>query len=1192
MADKSVVQLEIQSLLDGKGFDETKKQLKTIGVDIKKTGEDGEFSLSKIDSSAKKTGGSFIELAAKAAVAWKSMSSLIKASIAQSKADAQLAQAIRNNTDARQRDGKSVSQLAKEYREFAAAQQEATGIGDEVTQQLQTLLVSFGTAPKLVNRVTAAFQDMAAATGQDASMMARAWGRLQEAPEEALGALSRVGIKIRKEQLAGMDIEKQRIFVLEQLEQKFKGQAKVMADATGGVMKLEAAFGDFMEVLGNVVLTVLGPLIDGLAKMITAFNSASPPLQALILLAGGLTFAFISLRTAGITSFAALSTAVKGFIASMGPVGWIVSAIGAVAVALGSMETEAEKAAKRIEKLKRAVEEADSKISTMGKDIGNASELEAFVARISKMEEGTQEYKNALQELMKLDPLMAASLKNTNANFKQVQASLADVTRQYRQASADRARTIVNDLAQNYNEAAALLRDNPLDEQLQIQVASMSRQLGRALGSYMRIAYGASASRWRINEAQQLIDPEAQARNRQNWRAGDFQRLMQNAAARRRGEALPNPELAGREREAAPAEMQQSVRDLLQNINAQFRPGIVNSINQGIIEATRVTDLPPIQIPVETTGGGSQAIQEAVDVWQMRINLMDDEFEKRRQQTYKDYLAETANIERLAIDEKDKAALLDAVNKKYLTDRQKIESDYEDKLREERVRAYNEALSMMQNGLSIGTSIIKKDWKSAIGETLSMIPGVGQTLSGVFGTAVDFFGELFGSRSKTEAEKLGDWLEAAVQKFDQSFTRSETYSKLFGDLDLETINAEIASTTESLNKNLEKLGLGVDTSRKEFKDFYDLIKNDDFNFGGFLGHLKTITNQYGLENYYTQAGGGETGDPYDPKSEEEIAAFNAEQIRKREEETRRYVLEYFKQVYGDNAETMMRYLGVIDEAGNLKSNKIINDIMGRFSDNRQALLDIAEQTATWYKQLEDSQIKKGLAKTNDELDRINKKFEIGEITQEEMVKRSSEQIDNALEYLRALEPTQEVLDAIDDLLLQQINLQKQLNDESAKGLDIEDEKLRNLLAQREELERNIAAGYVREGTSDTVSQQAAILRQIIARAKEIGLSRDDYFQYEEALANLMSGFAGSSYTGKTGFGYTPGVEDFVGNMPIGSREFQTSMNTARASRSSTSNITTNTQNVTINGQAMVPNQEFVDGLRVLTKRVYGKDIIK
>jgi len=247
-------------------------------------------------------------------------------------------------------------------------------------------------------------------------------------------------------------------------------------------------------------------------------------------------------------------------------------------------------------------------------------------------------------------------------------------------------------------------------------------------------------------------------------------------------------------------------------------------------------------------------------------------------------------------------------------------------------------------------------------------------------------------------------------------------------------------------------------------------------------------------------------------------------------------------------------------------------------------------------QIEDAQLKRGLAKTKDELDRINKKYEIGEYTQEEMVKRSSEQIDNALEYLRTLEPTQEVLDAIDDLLLQQINLQKQLNEESAEGLDIEDEKLRKLLQQREELERDIAAGYVREGTAATVTQQAAILRQIIARAKELGLSRDDYFQYEEALANLMESFGGASYTGATGFGYTPTVGDLtgwdIGNTPIGSREYQASVNAARASRVSTSSTNTTNQTITINGQAMVPNQEFVDGLRTLTRRVYGKDIIK
>ncbi len=1187
MADKSVVQLEIQSLLDGKGFDETKKQLKNIGVDIKKTGEDGEFSLSKIDASAKRSGESFINLAAKVTVAWKSITSLIKASIDQAKADAQLAQAIRNNTDARQRDGKSVSQLTKEYKDFASAQQEATGIGDEVTQQLQTLLVSFGTAPKLVNRVTAAFQDMAAATGQDASMMARAWGRLQEAPEEALGALSRVGIKIRKEQLAGMDIEKQRIFVLEQLEQKFKGQAKVMADATGGVMKLEAAFGDFMEVVGNVVLTVLGPLIDGLAKMISAFNSASPPIQALILLAGGLTFAFVSLRTAGITSFAALSTAVKSFIASMGPIGWIVTAIGAVAVALGSMESEAEKAAKRIEKLKRAVEEADAKIATMGKDIGNSSELEAFVARISRMEEGTQEYKNALQELMKLDPLMAASLKNTNANFRQVQLSLADVTRQYRQAAADRARTIANDLSQQYNEAAALLRDNPLDEQLQIQVASMSRQLGRALGSYMRIAYGANAARWRINEAQQVIDPEAQARNRQNYRAGDFTRIMQNAAAQRRGEQLPFPDLAGREREAAPAEVQNSVRDLLQNITAQFRPSITNSINQGIIESTRVAELPAIQIPVTTSGSGERVIQEAVDVWQMRINLMEDEFEKRRQQSYKDYLQETAHIEQLAIDEKDKLALLDGVNKKYLDERAKIEKDYEEKLKEERIKAYNEALTIMQRGLSLGTSIIKKDWKSAISETLSMIPGVGQTLSGVFGTAVDFFGEVFGAKSKTEAEKLGDWLEAAVQQFDKSFTRSETYSKLFGDLDLTAIDAEISSIQAGLDPLLSRLGLGANATREDLRGLFDYIKKADYRNLDWSKYTASGTGWlYGRGTKPTQI--TKTGNIFQESNytrmTDDYKHNLVEQIR-----------ELFADMYGEFGDEMMSAMGLTgsdDAIWKKWTGSVRKDLTGM----NAALLEVTKQTATWMDQLEDAQLKRGLAKTKDELDRINKKYEIGEYTQEEMVKRSSEQIDNALEYLRTLEPTQEVLDAIDDLLLQQINLQKQLNDESAEGLDIEDEKLRKLLQQREELERDIASGYVREGTSDTVSRQAAILRQIIARAKEIGLSRDDYFQYEEALANLMESFGGASYTGKTGFGYTPTVDDLTGGdigiTPVGSREYQASVNAARASRVSTSNTNTTNQTITINGQAMVPNQEFVDGLRTLTRRVYGKDIIK
>jgi hypothetical protein len=1130
MADKSVVQLEIQSLLDGSGFDEAKEQLKKLGVNLEKTGNDGEVSLSKIDKEVKKTGNSFVELGAKIAVAYAAVTKFIKASLDQAKADAQLRQAIKNNTDARSREGKTVGDLTKEYKDFATAQQAATGIGDEITQQLQTLIVSFGTAPRLVNRVTAALQDMAAATGQDASMMARAWGRLQEAPEEALGALSRVGIKIRKEQLDGMDVEKQRIFVLEQLEQKFRGQAKVMAEASGGVAQAEAAFGDFLETIGNVIIDGLGPFIKAFSSILGFFNSLNPAMSSMIVAVGGLTTAFLAFSG----------------VVSLSPVGWILTA-GAALSGLVSMITNAEKKTYDLEK---ANEQAGKAISEAVASSDVINKTDRLISQLSMLKQGTKEYEAVMQDIISTNPELAKSGTSVKDSYEQIKIAVDNLKIAQRQHRAEQLRNA-------------------------IQTARYAAQVvGGSTGGGFTLQ--GTPDETSLNYYSLLRESGLSA-------ADALTKLNEALAEGRR--------LTLRTQAGYSAQAQQNITDM------QITPVSLGgeAINSTAIEGMYIARRTPVVLPSDGSSpgssGGSAEVKAAIDLWQLRIDLMTDEFEKKKEILAKQYNEEANKIrDNLGEGATAQQALAD-LSAKYIKERGDLEREEERRLSEERVRAYNEALSMMQQGLSLGTSIIKKDWRSAIGETLSMIPGVGQTLSGVFGTAVDFFGELFGSRSKTEAEKLGDWLEAAVQKFDKSFTRSETYSKLFGDLDLETINAEIASTTDSLNKNLEKLGLGVATSRTEFKDFYDLIKNDDFNFGGFLGHLKTITNQYGLATYNPGAS-GETGDPIDPRSEEEIAAFNAEQIRKREEATRQYVLEYFKQVYGDNAETMMRYLGVIDEAGNLKSNKIIKDIMGRFRDNRQALLDIAEQTATWYKQLEDSQIKKGLAKTNDELDRINKKFEIGEITKEEMVKRSSEEIDNAIRYLETLEPTQEVLDAITDLTLQRIRLQKELNEESAVGLDIEDEKLRKLLQQREELERNIAAGYVREGTSDTVSQQAAILRQIIARAKEIGLSRDDYFQYEEALANLMSGFAGSSYTGKTGFGYTPGVEDFVGNMPIGSSAFQTSMNTARASRSSTSNITTNTQNVTINGQAMVPNQEFVDGLRVLTKRVYGKDIIK
>lgn len=1125
MADKSVVQLEIQSLLDGSGFDEAKEQLKKLGVNLEKTGKDGELSLSKIDNEVKKTGNSFVEMGAKVAVAYAAVTKFIKASLDQAKADAQLRQAIKNNTDARAREGKTVGDLTKEYKDFATAQQAATGIGDEITQQLQTLIVSFGTAPRLVNRVTAALQDMSAATGQDASMMARAWGRLQEAPEEALGALSRVGIKIRKEQLDGMDVEKQRIFVLEQLEQKFRGQAKAMADASGGVAQAEAAFGDFLETIGNVIIDGLGPFIKAFSSILGFFNSLNPAMSSMIVAVGGLTTAFIAFSG----------------VVSLSPVGWILTA-GAALSGLVSMITNAEKKTYDLEK---ANEQAGKAISEAVASSDVINKTDRLISQLSMLKQGTKEYEAVMQDIISTNPELAKSGTSVKDSYEQIKIAVDNLKIAQRQHRAEQLRNA-------------------------IQTARYAAQVvGGSTGGGFTLQ--GTPDETSLNYYSLLRESGLSA-------ADALTKLNEALAEGRR--------LTLRTHAGYSAQAQQNITDM------QITPVSLGgeAINSTAIEGMYIARRTPVILPSDGfspgSSGGSAEVKAAIDLWQLRIDLMTDEYEKKKEILAKQY-NEEANKIRANLGEGATAqqALAD-LSAKYIKERGDLEREEERRLSEERIRAYNEALSLMQNGLSIGTSLIKKDWKSAIGETLSMIPGVGQTLSGVFGTAVDFFGELFGSRSKTEAEKLGDWLEAAVQKFDQSFTRSETYSKLFGDLDLSAIEAEIDSISTALDESLTKIGLGAGTTRDQFKQYYDIIKGADYRAINWANYTATS------KNWETVGYGGQMG-----WKEKKLNIFDTKHIDLRWLTQNDYtalagqIRELFSDMYGEYADEMMRGFGLSGTDTQIWL-KWIGGVKNNLSGINDQFVSIAENTATWYDKLEESQLKKGLASTKDELDRINKKYEIGQITQEEMVKKSSEQIDNALEYLRALEPTQEVLDAIDDLLLQQINLQKQLNDESEKGLDIEDEKLRNLLAQREELERNITAGYVREGTSDTVSQQAAILRQIIARAKELGLSRDDYFQYEEALANLMSGFAGSSYTGKTGFGYTPGVEDFVGNMPIGSREFQTSMNTARASRSSTSNITTNTQNVTINGQAMVPNQEFVDGLRVLTKRVYGKDIIK
>ena len=351
----------------------------------------------------------------------------MKASFEQAKADAQLRQAIKNNTDARSREGKTVSGLTKEYKDFAAAQQKVTGIGDEITQQLQTLLVSYGTAPSVVNRATAAIQDMSAATGKGTNEIANIFKKLNDSQvqnTEIISALREQGVKLNETNLAGLNVEQRRIVVLQQIENQFKGQAKVMADASGGVAQAEAAFGDFLETIGNVIVTGLKPFIEAFTAILSFFNSLSPAMSGMIVAVGGLTAAFLALNGA----------------ISLTPVGWVLTA-GAAITGLVAALTSAEGAARDLAKENEEVAASLNKIIAADNLTKNNNEL---IKQLSSLKQGTIEYENLVKRLISTNPELAKSGVSVKKSYNDIKAAVDNLKIAHRQYRAAQPKIAIN----------------------------------------------------------------------------------------------------------------------------------------------------------------------------------------------------------------------------------------------------------------------------------------------------------------------------------------------------------------------------------------------------------------------------------------------------------------------------------------------------------------------------------------------------------------------------------------------------------------------------------------------------------------------------------------------------------------------------------------------------------------------------
>ncbi len=773
--------ITIGTQLDDKGLKSLNAELAKTGAIASKAGDTGALSINKLGDSAKKSSMGFVELAAKVTAAYMAVKSMIDAYVGDAKATAKMTLALKNNTTELTRQWKSVSDLTKEFKDFASAQQEATGIGDEVTLSLMGTLTTLGVMPNDLKRVTAALQDMEAATGMSADSMARAWARLQEAPEEALGALTRVGVKIRKEQLAGMDAEQQRIFVLEKLEKAFGGQAKAMADSTEGIAQAEAAFGDFQEVLGKVIVSIIGPLAKGLSTILTAFNTIPGPVQGAIVAVGGLT-----------TAFFALSGAIN-----LTPIGWILTATAALG-GLAMMATSGVDPLKeRIDALNTSLSKLNANMTEMeNKDLVQSQQLK----NLSMLQRGTSAYEAEVRRLIKSN----GELANSGITVKSSYADIIDALKKLDAASATVKRNRLKDISKEamgtYWSTMSKLTlgpgNVPLPDEANAALATTANNsliaAARALSMLGKFRFHEDA----VPGAQiHLTGPNAQLSEVQA--IADFRRALQEMA-----------------NEGAPAGMQMPLMLNDQQIRDAYNAA----------RALRDTSREAIADINDLNGAStiSQIKVDTIDLWKMNIDLIQDEYEKRRELNLKSYMDEEKRIKELNIYEGDKAEALHLNELKFAQEDEKIRKDQIEAEKQASEATAKSAGEAINEAMSIGTAVIKKDWAGAFGQFAdSIVPGVG----GAFVSVVNTFGKLFATQTESTTAYFGRRFEEAML----AATRSEKIVSAIGNLVGENtanaarISAESALATitklQNMLNNKSKYG---STGAKSRVNFFEL----------------------------------------------------------------------------------------------------------------------------------------------------------------------------------------------------------------------------------------------------------------------------------------------------------------------------------------------------------------------------------
>lgn len=296
--------------------------------------------------------------------------------------------------------GQAAGFTAEEIARQAADIQKAFAFDDDmIMNDLMTPLLTFtNVTGEAFQEAQVAIMDMNRALGEDGGglkAVALQVGKALQDPITGLTALRRSGVSFSEDQQkvikslveAGDAAGAQKI-ILQELNKEFGGQAAAYADSYGGKLeRMKLAMSDLAQSIGEILLPALTALANLVRPLIEWFTGLDGILKVLLITLPLATAAWYKLIAAKVTAatvtgtltaaITAASAAVKGFLVSIGPVGWVLlgatAAVTAYSIATGGAKDKTEALADGAENFAASLQ----KVKTEA--LGNITRFETLV---------------------------------------------------------------------------------------------------------------------------------------------------------------------------------------------------------------------------------------------------------------------------------------------------------------------------------------------------------------------------------------------------------------------------------------------------------------------------------------------------------------------------------------------------------------------------------------------------------------------------------------------------------------------------------------------------------------------------------------------------------------------------------------------------------------------------------------------